>query len=311
MLVRAEQSAAAEAEQRRACIRGIALMCIANICFATTDTMGKLLVQHMSSVQVTWARFAGAFLVSLFISNVFLHPERMRSSRPLLQLGRSAILFVSNLMVFFSLRFLQLDQTASILFAAPFIVAALSVPLLGEWVGPRRWAAIVVGFIGVLIVIRPGFGGIHPAAFLCLASAFAVALYVIMTRVLSHSDSSATTMFYTNIAGTVVLTALLPLFWSTPTPFDAVLMVAMGIAATIGHFLLIAAHRLAPASVLSPFMYTQLVWMIFYGYAVFNDLPNRWTLIGASVVIASGLYLLYREVKVKGERAPVSGDPIA
>jgi drug/metabolite transporter (DMT)-like permease len=118
-------------------------------------------------------------------------------------------------------------------------------------------------------------------------------------------------MFYTNIVAAVVLTVLLPLFWSTPTQFEAMLMFAVGTIATCGHFLLIAAHRLAPASVLAPFMYTQLVWMIFYGYTVFNQLPNSWTLIGASVVISSGLYLLYREVKVKGERAPVSGDPIA
>jgi drug/metabolite transporter (DMT)-like permease len=235
----------------------------------------------------------------------------MRSRRPLTQIARSVLLFVSNLVVVYALRFLQLDQSSSILFAVPFIVAALSVPLLGESIGPRRWAAIAVGFAGVLIVIRPGFGGIHPAAFLCLAATFAVALYQITTRVLSHSDSSATTMFYTNLAGTVVLTAFLPLFWVTPTPFEAVLMFMMGAIATFGHFLLIAAHRLAPASVLAPFMYTQLIWMIFYGYVVFNDLPNHWTLAGASVVIASGLYLLYREIKVKGEAAPVSGDPLA
>jgi drug/metabolite transporter (DMT)-like permease len=280
--------------QRRGRVKGIALMCAANVCFATADTTGKFLVQHMSSVQVTWARFIGAFLVSLIICNIVL-----------------GVLFVSNLSVFFALRFLQLDQMASILFAAPFIVAALSVPLLGEWVGPRRWAAIIVGFIGVLIVIRPGFGGIHPAAFICLGCAFLVAVYSIMTRVLSHSDSSATTMFYTNIMGAVVLTALLPLFWSAPSQIDTILMASLGAIATCGHYFLIAAHRLAPASVLAPFMYTQLVWMIFYGYTVFNQLPNQWTLAGASVVIASGLYLLYREVKVKGERAPVSADPVA
>lgn len=292
-------------------LRGIAMMCAANFCFASADTVGKLLVQQMSSVQVTWARFAGAFLVCLFACNLFMHPERMRSARPLLQLVRSALLFLSNLAVFFALRFLQLDQTASILFATPFIVAILAVPLLGEWIGPRRWAAIVVGFIGVMIVIRPGLGGIHPVAFLCLGATVAIALYAILTRILSHSDSSLTTMFYTNVAGTVVLTAFLPLFWSTPTAFDAIFMLSMGVSSSLGHYLLIAAHRLAPASVLSPFMYTQLIWMIMYGYIVFNDLPNHWTLTGASVVIASGLYLLYREVKVKGSQAPVSGDPIA
>src|SRR5581483_7634159 len=156
-------------DQSSARLRGIALMLAANICFASIDTIAKLLVGSMSSVQVTWARFAGAFVAALVLSNVFFHPERMRSRRPLLQLGRSTLLFVSNLVVVYALKFLQLDQTSSILFATPFVVAALSIPLLGEWIGPRRWAAIGAGFVGVLIVIRPGLGGIHPAAFLCLA----------------------------------------------------------------------------------------------------------------------------------------------
>lgn len=302
---------ASEAEQKRARLRGIALMCAANIFFASIDTIAKLLVQSMSSVQVTWARFAGAFIVAVLLSNVLVRPDRIRSKRPFLQLTRSALLFVSNLVMVYALQFLQLDQTSSILFATPLIVAALSVPLLGERVGPRRWCAIAVGFVGVLIVIRPGFGGIHPAAFLCLAATVAVAFYNITTRVLSHADSSATTMFYTNMVGMVVLTACAPLFWTTPSPTEAFLMAAMGTVATIGHYLMIAAHRLAPASVLAPFMYTQLVWMIFYGYTVFHQLPSYWTLSGALVVIASGLYLLYREVKVKGETAPVSGDPLA
>jgi drug/metabolite transporter (DMT)-like permease len=217
----------------------------------------------------------------------------------------------ANTVMVYVLRFLQLDQTASILFAVPFLVAGFAIPMLGERIGPRRWAAIAVGFCGVLIVLQPGTGNIHPAAFICLISAVAVAIYQILTRVLSHTDSSATTMFYTNVMGTLVLSTIVPFIWVTPTWPEAILMIAMGSVASLGHYILIAAHRLAPASILAPFMYTQLIWMIFYGYVVFHQLPNHWTLAGASVVIASGLYLLYRERKVKGPSAPVSADQIA
>lgn len=286
-------------------------MCAANICFASIDATAKFLVSDMNSLQVTWARFAGAFVVALFVSNVILRPDRLKSRKPWLQLIRSGLIAGANAVMVLALRYLQLDQTVSIMFTVPFIVAALAAPLLGERIGPRRWAAITVGFCGVLLVMRPGVGGIHPAAFLCLVSAVTYSFYSILTRILSEFDSSATTLFYTNLVGTVVLTAIVPFVWTTPTLNEAALMLVMGAFATFGHFLLIMAHRLAPASILSPFMYTQLVWMICYGYIIFGDLPNEWTLAGAGIVIASGLYLLYRERKLRGPAAPVSGDPVA
>jgi drug/metabolite transporter (DMT)-like permease len=301
----------AEAAQRRARLRGIALMCAANVCFSSIDAIGKLLVQSMSATQVAWARFLGAFVVALIITNMFSRPAQARTSRPWLQIARSILLLSANVFNLYALRFLQLDQALSIMFAAPFLVAAFAVPILGERIGPRRWAAIIVGFFGVLIVTRPGAGGIHPAAALTMMAATSYAFYSIATRVLSHSDSSETTLFYSNLFGAVALSAVVPYFWTTPSLPQAGLMIVMGSLAALGHYLLIRAHRLAPASILSPFMYTQLVWMIFYGYTIFNDLPSYWTLAGASVVIASGLYLLYRERRVKGPSAPVSGDPIA
>jgi drug/metabolite transporter (DMT)-like permease len=291
-------------------LMGIALMCGANLTFATNDTIAKFLVRDMSALQVGWARFVGALVMAVLISNVLFHPERTQTQRPYAQLARSILLVTANLPMMYALRYLQLDQTASIMFMSPFIVAALAVPLLGEQIGPRRWAAIGVGFCGVLLVMRPGFGT-HPAVFLCLISAFSYSFYSILTRIVSHTDSSMTTLFHTNIAGSVIMSLIIPFVWTTPTMMGAVLMAAMGVVTGFGHYLLIAAHRMAPASVLSPFMYTQLVWMIFYGFVVFADLPNYWTIAGASVVIASGLYLLYRERQVKGPAGPVSGDPIA
>lgn len=311
MLVRATRSAVEETGQRSARVRGIALMCTANIMFCSIDAIAKQLVSDMSSIEVAWARFASALVAAVILSNVLLQPQHMRSTRPGLQLLRSCLLLSSNVGMVAALRYLQLDQTSSIMFLTPFLVAAFAVPLLGERIGPRRWAAIGVGFCGVMLVMRPGLGGIHPAAILCVCSAITYAFYGILTRVLSHTDSSATTMLYTNLAGALVLSAIVPFFWTMPTPFEAFLMALMGIIASCGHYLLIMAHRLAPASILSPFMYTQLIWMILYGYILFSDLPNHFTLAGAGLSIASGLYLLYRERKVKGEAAPVSGDPIA
>jgi drug/metabolite transporter (DMT)-like permease len=196
-----------------------------------------------------------------------------------------------------ALRYLQIDQTLSIIFSTPFLVAALAGPLLGEWIGWRRWVAISVGFLGVLVVIRPGFD-MHPAALLSVATAVCYAFYGIITRLLSHNDSNETQLFYRNVIGTLATSAVVWWVWVTPQSLWIVaLMVLIGAFGSVGHYLLIAAHRLAPASLISPFMYTQLVWAIMLGYLIFRDVPNAWTLTGASIVIASGLYILNRERK--------------
>jgi drug/metabolite transporter (DMT)-like permease len=213
-----------------------------------------------------------------------------------LQLGRSFLLVGSTMFNFWAYRYLQLDEALAIMFSTPFLVAALAGPVLGEWIGWRRWAAICMGFAGVLVVVRPGIGGFQWAALLSLASAVCYALYSIATRVLSRSDSNETTLFYSNMVGAVVMLPVLPFVWTPPGGVvPAALMVVMGVFASLGHYLLIAGHRLAPVSVLSPFIYTQIVWAVTLGYLVFGDVPNAWTLAGAAIVIASGLYLFQRE----------------
>lgn len=294
------------AKRRRARLTGIALMCGAVASFACLDTTAKYLNGHMDTLQVVWARYTSAFLLALILSNPLTRPGLLRTTRPWLQFGRSLLLLGATVFNFFALRWLQLDQSLAIMFATPFIVAALSGPLLGEWVGPRRWAAIGVGFIGILVVTRPGFGGIHPAAVLTVLGAICYALLGIVTRFLAGADSDETTLFYSNLTGAVVVIPILPFVWSTPAHWSiVVLMITMGLFASFGHYLLIVAHRLAPASVLSPFIYSQIIWMTALGYAVFSDVPNAWTLAGAAIVIASGLYLLYREHVRKGTVAPL------
>jgi drug/metabolite transporter (DMT)-like permease len=282
-------------------LTGIALMCGAVACFAFLDTTAKYLNLHMSTLEVVWARYTGAFLLPFIVSNPWTRPGLVTTARPLLQVGRSVLLLASTMCNFMALRYLQLDEAISIAFSTPFFVAALSGPILGEWVRWRRWTAISVGFLGVLVVTRPGPGSFQPAAFLSLGGAMCYALYALSTRILARTDSNETTLFYSNIVGAAAMLPVVPFFWTTPT--DALiiaLMVATGALGSFGHYLLIAAHRLAPAAVLSPFIYTEIPLMIVLGFLVFADLPNRWTLTGAAIVVASGLYILHRERTVKG-----------
>jgi drug/metabolite transporter (DMT)-like permease len=213
------------------------------------------------------------------------------------------LLLSSTLCNFAALRYLQLDEAIALIFSTPFFVAALSGPILGEWVHWRRWTAIAVGFLGVLVMTRPGFGSFHPAALFSLSSAGFYALYSIMTRILARTDSNVTTLFYSNLVGAVALIPALPFIWTTPTDALVIgLMIGTGAADSFGHYLLIVAHRLAPAAALSPFIYTEIVWVSMLGFLVFRDLPSRWTLAGATIVIGSGLYLFYRERAVRAKK---------
>jgi drug/metabolite transporter (DMT)-like permease len=282
--------------ERRARLTGILLMMGAVATFSCIDASSKFLNAHMAVVQVVWARYTFAFLLTLIVSNPITRPGLMHTTRPALQIGRSLLLVASTALNVIALRYLQLDQTVSIMFSLPLLVALLSGPVLGEWIGPRRWAAVTVGFLGVVVVMRPGVGGIHPAAILSVLGTICYALYAITTRVLARTDMTDTTLFYSNVVGCVGTSVLLPFAWTAPDGWTVmVVMVAIGFFGAFGHFLMIAAHRLAPAPILAPFVYTQIVWMATLGYVVFGDVPSRWTLLGAAIVIASGLYLLFRE----------------
>src|SRR6476660_1640374 len=283
-------------------LTGIALMCGAVACFALLDTTAKYLNLYMSAWQVAWARYTGAFLFPFIVSNPWTRPGLTRTNRPVLQLARSVLLLGSTLCNFAALRYLQLDEAIALIFSTPFFVAALSGPVLGEWVHWRRWTAIAVGFLGVVVVARPGAASFHPAALLSLSAALCYALYSIATRILARTDSNETTLFYSNVVGALALLPVVPLVWTTPSdPLVIALMVVTGVIGSFGHYLLIAAHRLAPAAVLSPFIYSEIVLVTALGFLVFGDVPNRFTLTGAAIVVASGLYLLHRERKVRSK----------
>ena len=287
------------AHQRRQRLIGIALMCGAVALFACLDTTAKYLNTHMDSLQIAWARYTSAFVLTLIVSNPLTHPDLLRTKRLKLQITRSVLLVASTALNFVALRWLQLDEALSIIFTFPFIVAIASGPLLGEWIGWRRWSAICVGFCGVLLITRPGLGGMHPAALISFAATICYGLYAVITRIVSRVDSNQTSLFYANLVGALVMLPVIPFVWTAPENWTiALMMIGIGVFGSAGHFLLIAGHRIAPAAVLSPFVYTQLIWVVIFGYLVFDHVPNGWTMAGGAIVVSSGLYLLYRERKL-------------
>ena len=278
-------------------------MVAAFLLFTFLDTAAKLLAEEMNSLQIVWARFIGHAVLVVVVLMPSKGTRVFASSNLRLQIIRSIFLFISTIFNFFALRYLQLATTSSIMFTVPLLVAALSVPLLGEHVGWRRWTAIAVGFAGVLIIVRPGGAELHWAVGLSLCNVVAVALYQITTRKLAARDHSDTTSLYSPMVGAIILLPLLPFVWEAPSgPLAWLLLCSMGVFGGIGHWLLIIAHRYAPASLLAPFSYTSILWMTTSGYLVFGHLPDGWTVVGAAVVIASGLYVFHRERVRKNAR---------
>jgi len=274
-------------------------MCGAVALFACLDTTAKYLNTQMDSLEIAWARYTSAFVLTLIVSNPLTHRDLLRTRSPKLQLVRSVLLVLSTALNFVALRWLQLDEALSIIFTFPFIVAIISGPLLGEWLGWRRWSAIGFGFAGVLLITRPGLGGMHPAAFFSLAATVCYGFYAVITRIVSRVDSNQTSLFYANFIGALVMLPVIPFVWQPPANWVIAVMLTMtGVLGSTGHFFLIAGHKLAPASVLSPFIYTQLIWVVILGYLVFDHVPTGWTIAGAAMVIGSGLYLLYRERQI-------------
>lgn len=264
------------------------------------DTTVKYLSASLPTLQIVWMRFVSHVIIVSIVLRVWERPSLLRTRRPVLQIVRSLCLLGTTSCNFMALRYLQLAETTSIMFAAPFVITALAGPMLGEWAGMRRWIAICVGFAGVLVVTRPGMGGMHWAVGFSVCAMVFHALYALLTRQLTATDGSGGMLLISGIVAALAMAPVGLTVWQTPPDiWTWVLMLATGALGAGGHFLFIQAHRIAPAPVLAPFMYTQIVWMILLGYLVFSDIPTSTTILGASIVVASGLYILYRE-RVKG-----------
>jgi drug/metabolite transporter (DMT)-like permease len=286
-------------------LEAIGLMAFATVVFAVLDATAKYLVttEHLPAAEVVWVRF----LVHVVFSVAALWPFAFRpsfySAKRGLQLLRSLFMLGATGFNFFALRYLQLDQTITIFFLTPLLVAALAGPMLGEWVGWHRLLAIVFGFAGVIIVMRLGFGGIHWAVMLSLGATLCYALYNIATRYLAAFDPPEVTQAYSPLVGIVLTAPLALLDWQWPgSPSAWLLLLSLGVWGGLGHWLLILAHRLAPAPVLAPFIYLGLIFMSALGFLIFGQVPTLWTLSGGTLVILSGLYLLGRERRALGPK---------
>ena len=271
---------------------------MAMLMFVSMDSIAKTLIRDYSVVQVVWARYF--FHVAVLVIVLFPQlPTLIRTKNPALQLTRSLLLLLTTALFFYGLRFLPLATSSSIMLLSPIFVTALSWPLLKEYVGPRRWAGILIGFAGALIIIRPGTDSVESAMLFPLGAAVLYALYQISTRMLRHGDTVLTTLLYSALIGMVITSAFVPFYWVSPKPQDWGLMVGLGTIGGLGHFALINAYTSAQAVSVAPFSYSNMIWAITYGYFVFGDWPDNATLAGAAIIIVSGLYIFFREQQRK------------
>ncbi|WP_083556147.1 DMT family transporter [Hyphomicrobium sp. NDB2Meth4] len=288
-------------------LKAIGLMCIAVTLFSALDTSAKYLVTHahLPAIEVVWARFLGQFTLMLTLLTAMPLSALLHTRKLKLELTRSFLMVSTTACNFIALRHLRLDQTVSVTFLAPLIVALLAGPFLGEWVGWRRLVAIFVGFIGVLIVVHPGFGALHPAFAVSFTGMLVYSFFMILTRYLAAYDKPITMLFYSILIGTFALAPFAIWQWVWPQNWSEWLLLSgLGVFGGVGHYLFIHAYRLAPASSVAPFLYVQLLTMVAFGFAVFSDMPDIYTLVGSAVIIGSGIYLLHRENKLRAEVAP-------
>lgn len=293
----------------RARVQGIALMCCAIVSFSVLDSAAKYLVTvaAVPIFQAIWLRFVSHVAFTFFAFGPRSFARSLKSTKPGLQILRGILLVCTTGFNFAALQYLQLDQVATIFFLSPFLVAMLAGPILGEWIGWRRLIAILIGFTGVILIMRPGFGGIHWAVSYSFCATICYAGYNILTRYLAQHDASLVTQVYSPLAGVVILMPIALWTWQWPAdPWVWLILLSTGISGGFGHYLLILAHRRAPAPILAPFTYVGLLSQSIAGYLIFSEVPSQWTLAGGAVIISSGLYLLYRERRIEKADGPAA-----
>jgi len=259
------------------------------------DTIAKYLSSDLSFFQITWARYFFTVFFTLPFMFFFFRKNLTWSTQPKLQIFRGLTLLFANILFFYSISIISMAKALTLAFVAPLITTALSPILLGEKVGFRRWSAVIVGFVGSLIVIRPGFIEFNLASIAALGTGFFYGIYLIITRKLHSSDSPLLTLLLTGVVGAVVASFFVPVVWINPTFNQWSLLALMGIFACLGHLFLILSLKYADASKLAPFGYFEIVTNIILGYYFFMDFPDKWTFLGLFIIISSGLYITFRE----------------
>lgn len=290
---------------------GILFMCLACSLFPMMNGLVQILSARYSTEQIIWARMSGHLLVVLLLFGLREGPAIFRTRQLAAQALRSVFQLASTAFYFSAVAFLPLAKAAAISFTAPFIVTVLAWPILGERISAARLAAVLTGFLGVLVVIRPGSELFHWASVGILGSALFYGLYQVYTRKVAGHDRPETSVVYSVLLGTVVMTLALPARWITPGPLDALLMLLLGAFGGIGHYFVARAFTYAPAGVVSPFSYWQMVGSVIVGYFISGLLPDAWTWTGAAIIVGAGLWMGWRETREKSQELPQAASSAA
>ena len=275
----------------------------AGFLFSCLDSSAKYLVlSGVPTAFISWMRFVEHAILALIFFRAWSNPRFFKVRNIPLQFLRGLCLFGSTYFNFYALQTMQLGETITITFAAPMVIAALAGPLLGEWAGWRRWAAIIVAFIGVLIIARPGFGALNPGLPYSIAAMISYSLYVLLTRYVAATESPESLIFFSALAPTILMSPAVMQAVIPETPFQIVLLLILGFFGGLGHYLIILAYRRATTAALAPYPFLQIIWMLAFGYFFFGQFPDAYTLCGAAIVIGSGLYVVHRERQLRAAR---------
>lgn len=271
--------------------QGMALVLITMVLFAVYDALSKYLARHYPVPELLWVRYVTHATLMLVLFGPRMRLRLLKTSQPFLQVLRATLLIAVTFLFMNGLRYIPLADATAINFLAPLLVTALSAPLLGEKVAPRHWAAVVCGFVGVLIIVRPGGASLSWAVLFPFFAAVFYSFYQILTRKFNGAENPVTTHFITGLVGAVVTSLAWQPGWTMPTLHHAFLMIGLGISTGVGHYLLIEAfQRMSPAQA-APFTYTHLVWAVLFGYVVFGEIPDAGSILGLLVIAGSGLYI--------------------
>ena len=280
-------------------MKAITFNLLAWVMLPIMDGFAKYLSSDLPVLQITWARYFFTVAFTLPIMFFFFKKNLVWTDKPKLQLIRGLILLTANICFFYSISIISLAKALTLAFIAPLIVTAFSPIFLGEKVGFRRWSAVIIGFIGSMVVIRPGFVEINLASLAALGTGVMYGFYLIITRKLSSSDNPLLTLLLTGVVGAIIISFVMPFVWIKPTLNQWSMMAAIGIFACIGHLFIILSLKYADASKLAPFSYFEIVTNIIIGYYFFSDFPDKWTFLGLFIIILSGIYISRRENIVK------------
>ena len=280
-------------------MKAITFNLLAWVMLPIMDGFAKYLSADLPVLQITWARYFFTVAFTLPIMFLFFRQKLVWTDKPKLQLIRGLILLFANVSFFYAISIISLAKALTLAFIAPLIVTAFSPILLGERVGFRRWSAVILGFIGSLVVIRPGFVEINLASIAALWTGIMYGFYLIITRKLSTSDNPLLTLLLTGVVGAIIASTVMPFVWVKPTLNQWSMMAAIGIFACIGHLFIILSLKYADASKLAPFSYFEIITNIIIGYYIFGDFPDNWTFLGLFIIVLSGIYISRRESIVR------------